>query len=67
MCNYVTFFQMVLKLLANQLSQGNLDNFDHLKSRSMQHSVDTGDYQNKIEAYLAFSRLDLTPIQGRGG
>ena len=43
-CNYVASFQMHLQLFANQLSQGNLDNFDHLKGRSMEHSVYTGDY-----------------------
>ena len=43
---------MRLQLFANQLSQGNVDNFDHLKGRSMEHSVYTGDHQNKIEALL---------------
>ena len=52
MCNYVVSFQMRLQLFANHLSQENVDNFNLLKGRSMDHSVDTGDYQNKIETLL---------------
>ena len=52
MCNSVASFEMRLQLFATQLSQGNLDNFDHLKGRSIENSVDTLLYQNKIEALL---------------
>ena len=50
--NYVASFQMRLQLFSHHLSQGYLDNFDLLKGRSMEHSVDTGDYQNNIETLL---------------
>ena len=60
MYNYMTSFQMRLQLFVNQISQGNLDNFDHLKAGQRNTRLTLGIMITRSRHYVAFSIPQLT-------